>query len=497
MPRTRKVPAHVPPETTLEAREDGWSNVSSGIGILGKDKRLGGKFDLNLVTQEDAEFIWRGDDIAARCVETLPDEMLREGFGFTAEDDKDAVEAVDEAHRDLGTLEVLRTALRFDRAFGGGGILIGADDGQTNWELPLKEDRIKSLKWMTVYSPRELQPVSYYSDPLAPRYGDIAVYRLVPLYNPPGAMPGNIQVHESRVIRFNGIETTRRAMLTNIQPGWGDSIFTRIGQIIQDFQNAWAGAGIILQDFSVATLKIKGLAKVIASAKDDTSIAKRASMIELCRSIARVVIVDADGEEYKRETTTVAGLGDLLDKMALRMAAAASMPVSLLMGQSPAGLNATGDADIRWFYDQIAAMQRRKITPALKRLTKLMFLAKDGPTKGVEPENWDVRYPALWQLTELEKVDVHLKQAQADALMVTNQVTTPEEIGESRYGGDAYSIDTHIDMELRAKLAKQPDQQLERLQPPAPEIDPDATPPGAPKNAKPSGKPGTPSPGLK
>ena len=52
------------------------------------------------------------------------------------------------------------------------------------------------------------------------------------------------------------------------------------------------------------------------------------------------------------------------------------------MGQAPAGLNATGDSEIRWFYDRVAARQRRELQPALKRLVKLLFLSKRGPTKG-------------------------------------------------------------------------------------------------------------------
>ncbi len=445
------------------------------MGVFGMDKRIGSTFGLTHVDQASAEQIWRGDDIASRCVETIPDEMLREGFQIRVAEDREASEEFDEAHRELDTVEAARLALQYARAFGGAGILLGADDGTKDLSKPLAEDRIRSFKWLSVYTPNELQPVTYYSDPLQPKYGEIAVYRLCPLNSPPGSQAKFPLVHESRIVRIAGAATTRSARLNNIHPGWEDSIFTRIAQVIHDFQMGWHGASILLTDFATPTLKIKGLAKALAgTGSNEMSITTRARALELCRSIARVSIVDSE-EEYKRETTTVTGLADMLDKLALRVAAAASMPVSLLMGQSPAGLNATGDSDIRWFYDQIKSMQKRKLKPALRRITEIMMLSKEGPSAGQELENWDVDFPELWQLTELEQVTAHKAQADADAVYINAQVATPEEIAKSRFGGDKYSTRTVIDMAIREEMQAEGEQQKERLAAPPP-VDPNAAP---------------------
>jgi phage-related protein (TIGR01555 family) len=104
-----------------------------------------------------------------------------------------------------------------------------------------------------------------------------------------------------------------------------------------------------------------------------------------------VKIIDT-GEEYKRESVSVAGLPELLERLMLRLAAAGGMPVSLLMGQAPSGLNATGDSDIRWFYDHVAAMQKKSLKSALVQIYTVIMSAKDGPTKGKVPENWDIAF---------------------------------------------------------------------------------------------------------
>lgn len=440
-----------------QLRDDsGWQNIFTGLGVVGKDKRLGSSFCASPITQEEADQVWRGDDIAARIVEIIPDEMLRQGFetcvqkGKDGQEAKDVGEAIDAEHRRLNTVEHVRRALYFSRAFGGGGILLGVDDGMS-LDKPLIPERVKSFKFMNVFSPRELIAQTYYSDPLQARFGEVATYRLMPINVPPGSViTGFPLVHESRIIRFDGNFTTRATSLRNTQPGWDDSIFVRVLQVINDFQMGYQGSALLMTDFSTPVLKIKGLAKLLAAA-DSKAMAERARALEITRSIARVSIMDAD-EEYKRESTPVTGLPDLLEKVALRLAAATGIPVSLLMGQSPAGLNATGDADVRWFYDNVAAFRERKARPGFKQITQMIMLAKDGPTGGKEPDNWDLSFKPLWQLTEKETAELRFTQAQTDQIYIVNQVVTPQEIAKSRFGGDGYSIETKIDLDLREQM---------------------------------------------
>ncbi len=53
-------------------------------------------------------------------------------------------------------------------------------------------------------------------------------------------------------------------------------------------------------------------------------------------------------------------------------AGAADIPVTRLLGQSPAGLSATGDSDTRNYYDMIAARQELDLRPQLERLDRLI-----------------------------------------------------------------------------------------------------------------------------
>lgn len=482
-------------------RVDDWANLTTGFGVMGLDKRLGGAWGYTSIDQLTCQDMWRGDDMLDRIVTLPANEMIREGWNIGIEGDKDTAEDIDEAFREIRrdpggawAEDKIYTGLTWARAYGGCGMLLGADDGVRNVQdlaLPLREDRIRSFEWMTPFTPMELVPVKWYPDPLQPRFGEPSQYRLTPLERPPGYSADLATlpiVHESRIVRFDGEVTSRGQMLHNIHQGWGDSIFVRLQQVVADFQAGWAGAGVLLSDFAVPTLKIKGLADLLASqSPNNSSLQARAEAIEQARSIARTIILDAE-EEYERKSTTLTGYPELLQQLTNRLASAARMPVSLLMGQAPAGLKATGDSDIRWFYDQVAALQERKLRWQLQRIHKLIMLAKNGPTRGKEPKSWVLNFKPLWQLTDLEESTMRFNVAQADNLYLQNQVVTPEEVAQSRFGGDAYAIDTKIDKGLRDEVMKIEEHQAGRLGARPEDVFPQPPAPAAPAAGVPSEK---------
>src|SRR5690606_4997558 len=104
------------------------------------------------------------------------------------------------------------------------------------------------------------------------------------------------------------------------------------------------------------------------------------------------------------------------------------IPVTLLLGRAPAGLQATGASDIRLFYDSMKAGQERLIRPRLNRVVQLLFRAKAGPTGGVEPDNWALEFRPLWQKTDREIAEERFLVAQADQVYATIGALRPEEI---------------------------------------------------------------------
>lgn len=461
-------------------RGDGWTSLLSGFGTSMYDKRESFGFTPDIVTWDSARNIWRGDDLAARIIETFPGEMIREGAEFcvtdekgnTGEDErpaekpgevkpkplpkrtdwygtrlanrldsksKDLAERVASKWDELGMWKALYDALCYERAYGGGAILVGANDGSEDLSLPLNTQSVRSIDFLTALEPREVMPLYYYGNPRAPRYGEVALYQITPITGGASA-PGTysqsqtLVVHESRLIVFGGVRVTRQQLDT----GWGDSVLSRVWRVLRDFNISWSATGSIIADFAQPVYKMKGLNDLLN--EDPTDLFKRRIQgMELARSTIRVAMIDAE-DEYKREQTPVTGLPDLLDRYEKRLAAAADMPLTLLMGMSPGGLNATGASDIRLFYDRVASRQRRQLEPAIRRITQMILMSIGG-----EPNAWSITFRPLWQLTEKELAETRKIQMDTDTGYMDRNVITDREVRNSRFGGDAYSYETQLD----------------------------------------------------
>lgn len=426
---------------------DSWWNALLNIGTsLGRTKfefTADAKLDDNTLSD-----LYHGDPFAARICDSIPSHALREGFTVATGD-----EAVDSATAakcdDLGARQKLLETWVWANVFGGAVLFAGADDARDPRE-PLDWSNIRSVRFLTVLDKRELYPIATYDDPLSSRFGEPSLYRIS---RSGGSTVDIREVHASRLIRFDGAMTDRFRRQRN--NGWSESELQRVYDKLQQFNGAYSAVGTLLQDASQAVFKIKNLADIIIGDKGDY-FKKRMQVMDMIRSVGRAIMIDAEGESFERKETTLTGLPDTLDKFLLLLAGASGRPVSIMMGQSPAGMNATGESDIRSYYDNVKAEQSHKLKPRAERLVRMILRSKDGPTRGVEPANWSIKFPSLWQPTQQEESNLRNQQAQTDAIYITNQVLDPAEVALSRFRKEGWSAETSIDFEVR-KAAQEAD----------------------------------------
>ena len=124
--------------------------------------------------------IWLGDDLAARAIESVPAECFRQGYEIVIDDESNYGDLKEEVQNHLDNLtinDMLEKVFQFERAYGGGALLLGAIDGQT-MDQPLDINKVQSFDWVTALEPVELFPLYYYNDPIAPKYGEPMLYEL-------------------------------------------------------------------------------------------------------------------------------------------------------------------------------------------------------------------------------------------------------------------------------------------------------------------------------
>ena len=484
-------------------RSDGWVNEGFGFGTA-RDHSSSGYFYSDFLSEGQLRALWRSEDLAARIVEEPTETMLRGGFFVNLKEEVDNEEnlankgeekvgvqnkkekedlradffdvptpapkappkpikgenerikeqekALTKQIKELCILPSVEKALNYARAFGGGALLVGVDDGQ-DISKPLNEEKIKRVLYVNALDAFELFPHRWYGDPLAPKYGSVELYQLSP-QGTPGlqTVRSGTLIHESRIIRFEGIVTGARSLAEGIAPGWGDSVLLRVNQNLQDLNVSFRAVCVLLRSYGMAFVKFGGLGGLVGSDDFAKTLKERVQQVaEQGSSLNALVLTEHD--EFGRVSISLAGISDLLDRLMSRVSAASGIPVNILFGQGAKGLNASNDGDIRNFYDRVANKRQSVLQPALDRLVRLLLLAKEGPTKGADVP-FSVDFEPLWQPSETERATARKTQADTDVAYINAGVVTPEEIAESRFGGAGYSYETRVNHEAREALVR-------------------------------------------
>jgi len=420
---------------------DGWSNIITGLGMMQTDKRRHTKFDpqaaLDRIT---VSALYRNDGFSRRIVDLPVNEMTRKWIEI--EGDEDGV-LLDELER-IKTRQSLKQLLKWSKVYGGAVMFLGIDDSLLA-EQPLNFNSIRDIKFLRIYDRHQVQwnQSDVNMDITSELFGLPEWFTITPILN----ATKSFKVHRSRLIIMNGLDVpdyNKAEML-----GWGDSVYQSVYEKLRALNAVYDSVEYIVNDFVQGILSMQNLMSMLASGDEDT-VLKRLHIMDMTRHVSNTILLDAEGETYQKHASTVTGLPDVIDRFVQTISAVTGIPVTLLMGQAPAGLKATGDSDIRNWYDRISSEQSTLLTDPLNYLIKILLSSKDRKVKGFDSKNPPmIKYVPLWQMTEKETVDIHKTQAEADAIYIDRGVLTQDEVAESRFNGDHYSLETVLDSEIR------------------------------------------------
>jgi phage-related protein (TIGR01555 family) len=441
------------------SRVDAWINTITGLGTS-RDKLAAATVTAlrdEWRNSQILETLYYEDDLIRKFVDKIVDHALRQGVdpelraslddvAIAADEAGDEVkrraEAIRRRMRELDAVRILARADKLGRLHGGAAVFIGADG--TDPKLPLDPANVGRIRRLAVYERDELQPVQWYGDPLSARYGEVEVWRFTPMGTPVGASAGGQPlIHASRLLMFEGLEPTRQERIR--QNGWSPSIIVSAIEALRDGQQNWRSVGLILNQAHQIVFKMKGLAKMISDGQEEI-LQKRMSFVNLKRSISRALVIDAEGEGVDYLSASLSGLDTIADKNWQRIAAAFDMPLTILMGVSPAGMNATGESDMRQWYDSVQAHRQDVLGPPMDVLMQLVA----SEIGDASPTEWSSSWPSLWQMSPMEEATYRKTIAETDNLYIQNQTLRPQEVAVTRFGGGSYSAEApQIDLDVR------------------------------------------------
>lgn len=363
---------------------DGLRSLISSLGDPGRDKAAGLRHVDAIVADDQLIAAYRSDWISKKVVDIPADDALRKWRTWGGE----ARNALVREEERLGLQAKTSEALIQARLLGGAAIYFGVA-GQDPAE-PLEIDRVGQgqLEYLTVLTRRELTAGDIGRDPFSPYYGRPEMYEV----------SGNVaraQIHPSRLALFSGDPRADRGVGANL--GWDESVLIAVDTIVKQTLGTFANTSSLVHEANIDVVSIPDLAMTAASPAGEQNLLRRFQLVALSKSINGMMLLDKE-EDYQRRSASFANLPELMEAFARFCAAAADIPATRFLAQSPSGLIATGESDMDNYHDKIGAIQSLEIRPALRNLDACMARS----ALGTVPEDLDYDWTPLQQLNELE-----------------------------------------------------------------------------------------------
>jgi phage-related protein (TIGR01555 family) len=425
----------------LVQRADSLSNALSGFG--GYADRTGHNYYGHQLMRLDSELtdIYAGGGLGRKIVSCRPADMLRSWITFPQDTDGKILKALDA----LDIRTHLYNLLMQTELYRGAVMVLGGLDNALTLEAPLPKNANKPISFVKVYgAPLVLNTeIELSQNPASPYFDDFEVFRIQRRWQVQG-QGDEIRVHQSRCIVSKGIPLPQDATTSQdfTYLYWGISRLQAVFDQLANSETAQKAFANLIHEATIAVSKIPGLEQILANA-DDAKATMQAVMDTIARakSVLNMILLP-EGGEFSRDSLTMAGWRDTAMIFREELAAVAEIPVPRLYGITSSGLGGGGnDSEASRTYDaQIQAEQEIKLRPIIARLVKHV-----APSVGRDPEEPFVfnplETPSDKEIAETRKIVADTDKVYFD-MGALHAVT---EIRESRFGGDAYSMDTKLD----------------------------------------------------
>ena len=397
-----------------------------------------------VLTSSELEILYRNNHYSARIVELLPDESTRRGFTTTAMSDGGSSPFQSDFKR-LGLMPKMNQADKWSRLYGGAAVILGIDDGRDPSE-PVDMDNIKSIDFAYVVDRWSLVSGPLESNPSNPNFGypqtymiQYVDYSLGGIETENSEMASGMQIHSSRMLRFEGVGLP--PSLRADQDYWGDSVLQRVFESMCNLGMIEKAMGNIVQTFNQAVFRMRGLRQLAKAKNGPTELVTRFEAANLGQSMLNVFLLDAEGESYEKQSTNVSGLDGLYDRVAQSFGSAAGMPLTLLFGTPPAGLSTDDSAGARNWLNTVRAHQELYYIPNIQYVAELLAKSKEGPS--VTGDILVVANP-LQEPTEEERAKTMRTMAEFAAILIDRGVLSPGEVRTSFFASAGFTTDIVI-----------------------------------------------------
>lgn len=467
---------------------DTLKNDVAGLGSS-RDKRAHTYYGYPRVTTRfELENMYRSSWLAKRIVNGIADDMTREwrDFIFGDDDDNPQLEALKLAEKLFAVRRKFNEAFRWARLYGGALIILGVGDDD-DLDQPLDPATVKKgdLKWMHVVDRWRCAPGGTINRDLeSPNFGYPDMYVI---------SESNIEVHHTRVLRFDGEKLPYFSFMQNGM--WHDSNLQHGIDALLDHDTTVAAIATMMFEANVDVISSDDLSELLTTKSGEKKVIDRFAMSQLMKSMNRTLILDKD-ETYTKKSNNFSGLDKIANVFMTAVCGAYDYPMTKLFGQAPGGLDATGDGDMRNYYDMCASKQESEGTPVLDQFDQIFVRS----VLGSMPAEYKSVWKSLWQTSDVDQSTIDLNNAQRDIAYLGASVVSEGLVASELKLKGTYKSMSGDDVKLAEELGDKNHEDEMNTDPNAPPVLPapnpgDPNPPAVlPAPAKaPAKRPGTPA----
>jgi len=391
--------------------KDGLVNLVANLGTP-RDKAASSFYGVPRLSDDDADNAYRGTWLARKVIDIPAMDSCRKWRGWSA--DQDQITDIEAEEKRLGLQQKVLEAMIRARLTGGAALYIGT--GHADPTKPLNPESLSKggIRHLNVLSKRVLTAGELDRDPESPGYGRPAFYNLS------SGTTGQLQIHPSRLVILQGAVKPDPELAAG--DGWGDSVLLAISKAIKDADATAGNIASLVFEAKVDIVKIPDFMERLADPEFEAQMLQRLQLAMMAKGINGTLIMDA-AEEYEQKTAQFGGLTDVLMAFMQMASGASDIPMTRLLGQSPGGLNASGESDLRNYYDRISSNQELVLQPALQVLDECLIRS----ALGTRPPEVFYNWRSLWQTTDKERADIGKTTAEtiktvAETRLIPDQV---------------------------------------------------------------------------
>ena len=404
--RNKSRPRGAQPTTAAVSVQDAFSNPLFRLGYGSQSPLEATEYPLTRMTDNYAllNSLYRDNWVVQNVVGIIPDDMTKKWFAPAGAVGPEHLKELERVQRVTALRERVNEGLRWGRLYGGaaGLIMIRGQEGMLGQPLELESiypGTFQGLyildRWQGVVPGMELvfeggEPVPAYYSITDARGNTVA------------------KVHHSRLVRFTGRDLPFLERVAELY--WGESEVEALYNDVVKHDNVAANMAALTFRANVDTMEVQNLDQLFSVTSGEQQ--RRFWNVMQAQSVMKsnfgMQLVNR-GDQIKNTQYTFTGLQEVYDSMCLDLSGASRIPVTKLFGRSPAGMNATGESDLRNYYDYVDTLREAKLRPILEKLLPVLAMS----AWGAVPDGLDITFPPLWTPTAAEVAEIALKKAQA------------------------------------------------------------------------------------